>query len=184
MRAAIVNHLDFAPDGYCPTQAWCAAPIAVRAGLPRTLPAAPTPEEDPTCRQACLEAEREMHRRQAAHLGFQRLLGAGANRDAELNGNLDLRLHLNPIRVWARLDRAVRVHAAEEPFTEVLFFAAGNAIRAAVLEPKARAILNVLAWFCPCTLRQFRSLNQHSSRAEIERFCRDLAQVGLVAFSS
>jgi hypothetical protein len=95
---------------------------------------------------------------------------------------LSVRSYLNPVRLWARFVSPALLEDETELPAEVLFFTAGDAVCAAVLEPKACALLNGLAWFSPCTVRQFWMLTPHSGRPEIVRFCRDLARIGLVAF--
>jgi hypothetical protein len=151
-------------------------------GLPQTRPLTPEQQDYVTCQQARHAAEAETRRNRGGHTRFQELLSDTHRREAELDTNPDLLVHLNPIRIWARFVTSVLLKGEADLPAEVLFFAAANAIRAAVLEPKARALLNVLAWFNPCTVRQFWLLNKHSGRTEIVCFCRDLARAGLVAF--
>jgi hypothetical protein len=136
-----------------------------------------------TCQKARQAVESDIRRHYGEHTRFQELWSAAHRREAELDTNSDLRIHLNPIRVWVRLVAPGLKGQTDLP-AEVLFFAAGDSIRAAILEPKARAFLNVLVWFSPCTVRQFGLLNQHSGRSEIVRFCRDLARIGLAAFDA
>jgi hypothetical protein len=143
----------------------------------------PEQQDYRTCQQVRQAVESEIRRNHGEHARFQDLWSAAYRREAELDTNPDLRVYLNPIRVWARLVTPVLKGQADLP-TEVLFFAAGDSIRAALLEPKARAFLAVLVWFSPCTVRQFWLLNQHSGRLEIVRFCRDLARTGLAAFDT
>lgn len=150
----------------------------------QTQPLMPEQQDYLTCQQAGLAVESEIHRKDGEHIRFQELWSAGHRREAELDTNLDVRVHLNPIRVWARFVTPVLLKGEADLPAEVLFFAAEDVIRTAVLDGKARALLKMLDWFSPCTMRQFWMFNQHSGRTEIVRFCRDLARIGLVAFSA
>lgn len=97
------------------------------------------------------------------HLAFQRL------RASEVDVAAAERLHLNPIRVWARLappGRAVQ---------DVVFFAAGARVAAAWLEPPALDLVRRLA-------AGFDPLEEASAnREELATVCRDLVEKGLLA---
>ena len=98
-----------------------------------------------------------------SHLAFQRL------RASEVDVAAAERLHLNPIRVWARLappGRAVQ---------DVVFFAAGERVAAAWLEPPALDLVRRLA-------AGFDPLEEPSAnREELATVCRDLVEKGLLA---
>jgi hypothetical protein len=63
---------------------------------------------------------------------------------------------------------------------EVLFYANGSEIRTAVLEPGANELIRGLEQIGPCPLDAW-SAHTGLERAELEEFCRDLAELGIVA---
>jgi hypothetical protein len=149
-----------------------------------TQPLLPEQQDYLTYQQAVQAVESEIHRKDVEYTRFQDLWSAGYRRETELETNSDLRVHLNPIRIWAHFVTPVLLKGEADLPAEVLFFAAEDVIRATLLDGKARALLKMLDWFGPCTVKQFWMLNQHSGRTDIVRFCRDLARIGLVAFSA
>ena len=83
---------------------------------------------------------------------------------------------------------AIRFLASAERYTQapppadVLFFAVRDGVSTAVLEPRAQALVNGLARLSPCTVSQWLWVSKHWGREDFVQFCRDLAEMGLVAF--
>ncbi|MDX1926180.1 MAG: hypothetical protein SFV81_06670 [Pirellulaceae bacterium] len=73
-----------------------------------------------------------------------------------------------------------------DPFlpTDVLFFAASEEIRTAVLAPHGRELVEELTSCAPCTLDEWATRSQHADREELVTLSRDLTEMGLVAFGS
>lgn len=111
----------------------------------------------------------------AEHVAFQRAWRQLETKVARLGHDPVLRIHLNPIRVWSRL--ALPGRAAGD----VLFFAAGDHITAAVLGPVEREFVQVLARG-PCSLAECAHELCSLSREELASVCRDRAAEGLLAF--
>jgi hypothetical protein len=149
--------------------------------FPQAGPLTPEQQDYVAWQQARDAVQSEARQNRRGHTRFQELWRVALRREAELDTNPVLRIHLNPIRAWARFVTPLLLGMADLP-SDVLFFPAGDAIRTVLLRPKARALLNVLSSCSPCTVRQYWLLNKHSGRNEIVQFSRHLAQVGLVAF--
>jgi hypothetical protein len=69
------------------------------------------------------------------------------------------------------------------PPADVLFFPVREGITTAVLGEAVRALVEELAAISPLTLGEWAAFSTHAGRKELKAFCRDLAGVGLVAFS-
>lgn len=134
------------------------------------------------CQRGRLAVEAAARADRRGHLRFQQLWSLAPQRAAELDTARGLRAHLNPSRASSRLTTLVLLDDDASLPADVLFFAAGEAIRTAVLEPQGRALLEELAAHGPCALDEWAALSRHADREEIGAVCRDLAEMGLVAF--
>jgi hypothetical protein len=92
-----------------------------------------------------------------------------------------LRILLNPTRVWATFETSELVDDDVEPPVNVLFFGSRGEVATAVLELEGQALLNELVDYQPCTVGQWADLSPWAERDELVEFCRDLAEMGLVA---
>lgn len=144
----------------------------------------PTPEQRDhvACQRARHAVEAEARRDRIGHLRFQELWSGTAGRADEIDRVPGLRVLLNPIRVWSRFTTPALVDDDVALPADVLFFAAGDAIRTAALEPHGRALVEELASCGPCTLDEWAGLSRHADREGLVDLCRDLAEMGLVAF--
>ena len=93
-----------------------------------------------------------------------------------------LRAHLNPVRAWSRFTTTTLLDDDATLPADVLFFAAGEEIRTAILESHGRALVEELASCGPRTLDEWAGRSQHADREELVSLYRDLAEMGLVAF--
>ncbi len=134
------------------------------------------------CQRArhAVEAAGRMNR--VGHIEFQELVRRAVRLADELESNADLEVHINPIHAWARFQTPALLGGLAEAPADVLFFAAGSDIGTAVLEPAARRAVRQLAESGPWTIDSWACLTEHADRDELIKLCRDLAQIGLVAF--
>lgn len=150
--------------------------------LERTGEPMPRQRDYVACQRARLAVEAAARADRHGHLRFQELRRTASELADEWDTDPGLRVWLNPIRAWSRfLTPALLDDDAAVP-ADVLFFAAGDAIRTAVLEPHGRALVEELAAHTPCTLDEWAALSRHADREELAALGRDLAEMGLVAF--
>ncbi len=98
-----------------------------------------------------------------------------------LDQTQELRIHLNPMRAWATLETNHLVDERLDPPINVLFFQSRGEIASVVLELEGQALLNELVDYQPCTLAEWASVSSWATREELVEFCRDLAEIGLIA---
>ena len=91
-------------------------------------------------------------------------------------------MHLNPSRAWSRFTTLALLDGDATLPADVLFFAAGETIRTAVLEPRGRALIEELAAWGSCALDEWAALSRHADRDELVAVCNDMAEMGLMAF--
>ena len=135
-----------------------------------------------TCQRARHATEELARKNRLKHIRFQELCSLTDRSLDELDSNTDLQVYLNPIRVWSRFDTLALLDDDATPPANVLFYAAGEEIGTAVLELEGQALINELADFQPCTLNQWMALTNQADPTELVDTCRDLAEMGLVAF--
>ncbi len=136
-----------------------------------------------TCQRARFAVEAAGKSRRRQHVHFQELRSVAGKLAGDLDLNPRLRIHLNPIRVWARFRTRALLDAAANPPADVLFFPIGPAITTAILEPSGQALVRELEEIGATTLAAWAARSRQANRAELAAFCRDLAEIGLVAFS-
>lgn len=144
-----------------------------------------TPEQRDlvTCQQSRHAVEEGARGCRAAHVRFHELASLAETLAKELETNESLVVHLNPLRLWTSFESPILLDDDETPPVDVLFFAVGRDIRTAVLEPNSRALVEELSEVGPCTIGQWSVVSQHADRDELIEFCRDTAEMQLVAFS-
>lgn len=150
--------------------------------LERTGARTPRQGDYVACQRARLAVEAAARADRRSHLRFQELWRLTSQLAGKLDKARDLRAHLNPSRAWSRFMTTSLLEDDATLPADVLFFAAAEEIRTAVLEPHGRALVEELALCGPCTLHEWASLSMCSGREELVTFCRDLAEMGLVAF--
>lgn len=149
-----------------------------------------TPEQrDLTVVLRSRTATEEVGRRnRMAHIRFQELRSLVEELSAELGINRSLRIRLNPVRLWAVFESTLFLDEDDDPTggVEVLFYAFGNEVRTAVLEPEARAVMRTLGECAPCLLEELHErvdLTAGVSKDELQEILLDSADAGLIAFS-
>ena len=149
-----------------------------------------TPEQrDLTVVLRSRTATEEVGRRnRMAHVRFQELRSLVEELAAELGINQSLRIRLNPVRLWAVFESTLFLDEEEAPTggVEVLFYALGNEVRTAVLEPEARAVMRTLSECEPCPLEELHErvdLTAGVAKDELQEILLDSADAGLIAFS-
>lgn len=134
------------------------------------------------CQRARHQIEMLARQHRMKHLRFQELATLAEELGSELESNSGLKVHLNPIRTWARFSTPELLDEEATPPCNVLFFAAGGDVGSAVLELEGQALINELADYQPCTLEDWADLSQLADREQLIELCRELAKMGLVAF--
>jgi hypothetical protein len=140
------------------------------------------------CQRARHAVEDVARRNRILHIHFQELLSTAESLGAELETNRTLRIHLNPVRAWSQFETRTLLDDGAELPAVVLFYAVGNDVRTALLEPEGIARVREFEEAGDGTLESWWARNRWSgnpvgSSAELAEFCRDLAGIGLVAFS-
>jgi hypothetical protein len=108
------------------------------------------------------------------HLAFQRDARRSAQHLARLGQDATLRILLNPIHAWSWLA------LPGQAVGDVLFFAAGERVAAAVLQPVERQLAEMLARG-PCTLAECASALRPVSPEKLACLCRARIAEGLLA---
>ena len=83
-----------------------------------------------------IEAAARVNR--SGHVRFQELLSVAPLLAPELESNAGLRIHLNPIRIWSRLETGAMLDDAIIPPSDVLFYAVREDVGNAVLDSIGR----------------------------------------------
>ncbi len=150
-----------------------------------------TPEQHDfvACQRSRHAVEDEGRRNRLGHVRFQELVSMANELAGELGSNRNLQIHLNPIRVWGRFETAALLDENSDPPADVLFYASGNEVRTAVLEPEGLALVHELEGLSPCTLDSWSAVadsfadREPRSQDELAEFCHDIAAIGLLAFA-
>jgi hypothetical protein len=132
------------------------------------------------CQRARHAVEARARRDRPAHVRFQELASIVEQTVCDVESDPRLRVFLNPMRSWAEFKTTVFLDDDATLPAEVLFYANGSEIRTAVLEPGANELIRGLEQIGPCPLDAW-SAHTGLERAELEEFCRDLAELGIVA---
>jgi hypothetical protein len=142
-----------------------------------------TPEQRDfvACQRARYAVEEAARKNRRGHVRFQELWSVAGELAAELDSNPELCVYLNPIRARARFQTAALLEGQGSPPADALFFTVGTSVRTAILEPRALALVNGLARVSPCTVAQWLWVSKHWGREDFVQFCRELAELGLVA---
>ena len=147
----------------------------------------PKQQDYVNCERARNAAEAQALANRLQHVRFQELASL-ATEFAELlvtdpKAAETLVIQVNPIRVWTRMLTAELLGNSSELPTDVLFFASGGGINTAELSPEARDLVVDLCERAPCTLESWSCVNPFIEREQLAEMCRQLAQLGLIAFS-
>jgi hypothetical protein len=124
----------------------------------------------------------EGRRNRPAHLRFQELRKRAGERLARLDSDPALRVCLNPIRFASRLHSDVFAGEGRPLPADIVFFAAGTSVQAALLTPPEAVAVRELTERAPCTLADWAG--DGTRRGELAILIRDLAARGLVAVAS
>ena len=136
------------------------------------------------CQRARHAIENMARNQRLPHVRFQELASLAGELAGELETNPGLQIHLNPIRVWSQFETGALLDGDEvESKIDVLFFAVRNDTATAVLEEEGRNLVEELASYAPVSLATWAALSEHADRDDLIELCRDLAEMGLVAFS-
>lgn len=150
--------------------------------LERTGELTPRQRDYVACQQARLTVEAAARADRSGHRRFQELWSLTPQLAAKLDTAPSLRAHLNPVRAWSRFTTTALLDDDANLPADVLFFAAGEEIRTAVLDSHGRALIEELASCGPRTLDEWAARSRHADLRELVDLCRDLTEMGLVAF--
>lgn len=143
-----------------------------------------TPEQQDyiACQLARDEVENIARRNRLGHVRFQELRSMNERLIAALATNPRLRIHLNPIRTWVTFQTRALLDEDTELPANALFFACGQQIRTSVFEDFGEFCVETLAAAGPLTLVDWSRIDRSAARRDVIAFCRDAAEMGLVAF--
>lgn len=127
-----------------------------------------------------VEVAAECHR--LAHVRFQELLSTCDALGPELNVDSPVWIHLNPIHAWGVFRTRVLADDETELPATVLFYPVAGTIHTAVLDQFAEFIVRELEVRGPARFGDLSPAPLETSREELLQLCRDLAEVGIVAF--
>ena len=148
-----------------------------------TRTAQPTTEQQDyiACQRSRFQVELIARRMRSAHVHFQKLRSMTEHRLDRFEDTLNVRLYLNPIRTWSVFHtQALTDDEAAVP-ADVLFYAFGDQIRTAVLEPPGLDAIRQLEPISPCSLDDWLEHAGQTGRDELRDIWLDAAQLGLVA---
>jgi hypothetical protein len=149
----------------------------------QTRPISPWQRDYVRCQQARYQVEDEIRANRRTHVRFQELCSVADRLAAELAESVNLRIHLNPFRVWSRFVSRALLDEEAHPPAVVLFFPVRSDIHTALLEAHGRALVRELARFEPCTLLEWAGCSTQAGREELVDFCQEASKFGFVAFS-
>lgn len=134
------------------------------------------------CQRGRLAVEAAARSNRRGHLRFQELWKSSRERLADVDNIALQQIHLNPIRAWSQFTTEALVDDNAILPADVLFFAAGAEIRTAILEPDGEALVEELARSGSSTVDEWAARSHPGDREGLVAFCRDLTEMGLVAF--
>lgn len=140
------------------------------------------------CQRARHAVENMGRENRMGHVRFQELWSMAGQLAGELKSNRQLRLQLNPIRLWSVFESGLLLDDDAVPPADVLFFAVGNEVRTAVLESSGKIRIDELSRLGVCTFDDWmawykvQGIEEHPRSEELSDFCRDLSEMGLLAF--
>ena len=149
--------------------------------LSSTAELSPEQRDYVTCQRARHAIEDIARDNRLAYVRFQELSSIVEQFLPQLDTHNDLRILLNPIRTWVTLETSELLDADIQPPSNVLCFATRGDIATAALELEGQVLLNELVDYQPCTLAEWAAVSAWAERDELSVFCRDLAEMGLVA---
>jgi len=147
-----------------------------------TQPLTPQQQDFVSYQQAEYAVLAEARRQRSEHLQFQRRWALAGQRGNDLVTNPHLQVHLNPIRVWSRLNLPTTGYVEDAEPRDVLFFAQGSQVRSICLDTGQQQHVGELASFAPCSLADWEQRGRSAERTQLAAVCRELADTGLVAF--
>jgi hypothetical protein len=136
------------------------------------------------CQRARWQVELIGRANRLAHVRFQELRSLSGELVSELGENESLQIHLNPIRAWTKFFTTELIGGGDDELPiDVMVFPIGNETTTALFEDHGRRLIEELAAHSPCTLDTWAALSESATRDELIELSRDLADMGLVAFS-
>ena len=141
----------------------------------------PRQQDYVTCQNSRQNVENLARSKRALYIRFQELLSLTDGWFDELERNVRLNVYLNPICAWSRFVTSEFLNEEDTPPVNVIFFPVSGQVTTAVLEPRGQALIDELSGHQPCRLSEWIRQSGHDAD-EIVAACRDMAQIGLVAF--
>ncbi|MGE3313956.1 MAG: hypothetical protein AB7O26_02490 [Planctomycetaceae bacterium] len=135
-----------------------------------------------TCQRSryAIELAAECHR--LAHVRFQEILSTCESLSPQLDIDSPVWIHLNPIHAWGVFRTRTLLDDESELPATVLFYPVAGTIHTAVLDPFAEFIVRELEARGPARFGDLSPAPLETTRSELLKLCRDLADVGIVAF--
>jgi hypothetical protein len=92
-------------------------------------------------------------------------------------------LHLNPVCRWIRISEEAVSQQQECLSGSVLFFLADGDVHGLRMNLEGQVLINELADYQPCTIRDWARLSSLADLEQLERLVGELSDIGLVAWS-
>ncbi len=89
-------------------------------------------------------------------------------------------IHLSPACCWIRINEEPRGDRGSLS-SSVLFFLVNDEIRGLRMNLEGQVLINELADYQPCTIRQWARLSSLADASQLSSLVRHLAEIGLVA---
>jgi len=155
--------------------------------LERTRELSPEQRDYIICQRARHAVEESARKNRLAYVHFQELCSTSSQLLEEVGCNPDLRIYLNPIRIWSRFETRALLDDDSETPADVLFFPLQGDIRTTVLEPVGYRRVRALAELSPCMIETWveapsANRRDRATQSQLIEFCGELAEMGLVAF--
>ena len=134
-----------------------------------------------TCQRSRHEVEERASQQRLQHIRFQEFAASRERFLGEWGPDPELRIELNPVRVWATFHTPVLLDEDDHLPAIVVFFPVEDNIHTAVVEVHAQALLRELETRGPSRLDDLAVDCLPEIREEIATICGDFVELGLAA---
>ena len=147
-------------------------------GLDRCCRLIPTHQGVVAAERARLQIQQVLQMRRARFQRFQQM-----RRSQKSFHEPSSYLYLNPVCRWIRISEEAVSQQQECLSGSVLFFLADGDVHGLRMNLEGQVLINELADYQPCTILDWAQLSSLADLQQLERLVRELADIGLVAWS-
>ena len=169
------------PTGLVPTERSEGLVQKTLNGLGRVCGMIPTQHERVAAEQARLRIQQVLGVRKERFERFRALRGTMQGMAVPLDETSAWAIHLNPVNCWIRISDEPVSGARDTLAGSVLFFFADNEVRGLRMNLEGQVLMNELADYQPCTIRQWARLSSLADAQQLSAVVQHLAELGLVA---